>query len=102
MKGEYRMGHGHRNMYNLTGQPGWMRLGYSPGWAGRSPSGLGPCAEYMLAGRWPTPMGAFTPPQAWAGAGGEVEFLKAQADRMQQTLAQISERISELEKKEEQ
>ena len=92
------MGYGHRNMYNLTGQPGWMRLGYSPGWAGRSRSGLGPCAEYMLTGRWPAAMGWSTPPQNWSAAGGELEFLKAQANRMEQTLAQISERISELEK----
>jgi hypothetical protein len=24
-------GYGHRNMYRLTGLPGWMRFGYSPG-----------------------------------------------------------------------
>ena len=91
------MGNGHRNMYKLTGQPGWMRLGYSPGWAGRRPSGLGPCAEYLVTGSWPAAMGSFTPPQTWAGAGGELEFLKAQASRMEETLAQISERIDKLE-----
>lgn len=91
------MGYGHRNMYNLTGQPGWMRLGYSPGWAGRSRSGLGPCAEYMLTGRWPAATGSFTPPQSWPAAGGELELLKAQAERLEETLAQLRERISKLE-----
>lgn len=44
-----------RNMYYMTGLPGWMRFGYSPGWVGRSASGLGPGAEYMMTGQWPTP-----------------------------------------------
>ncbi|MDI6831190.1 MAG: DUF5320 family protein [Actinomycetota bacterium] len=94
------MGYGHRNMYYLTGQPGWMRLGYSPGWAGRSRSGLGPCAEYILTGRWPAPAAPFAPPTAQAGFAGELELLKAQAERMEQTLAQIRERIDKLEKEE--
>ena len=45
-----------RNMYYATGLPGWMRLGYSPGWMGRSPGGLGPCAQHLMAGQWPAPM----------------------------------------------
>ena len=36
------MGHGHRNMYRLTGLPGWMRFGYSPGWGGTPP-----CVDYL-------------------------------------------------------
>jgi hypothetical protein len=92
------MGYRHRNMYYLTGQPGWMRFGYSPGWVGRSPSGLGPCAEYLLTGRWPAGAATFTPPSAPTAFGGELEMLKAQAERMEQTLAQLRERISKLEK----
>ena len=46
---------GHRWMYYATGLPGWMRFGFSPGWVGRSPSGLGPCASYLMTGSWPTP-----------------------------------------------
>ncbi len=42
-------------MYYATGLPGWMRFGYSPGWVGRSPTGLGPCASYMMTGTWPIP-----------------------------------------------
>ncbi len=48
-------GYGNRNMYYLTGLPGWMRFGYSPGWVGRSPTGLGPAANYLMTGQWPTP-----------------------------------------------
>ncbi len=29
--------HGHRNMYYQTGLPGWVRMGYSPGWNGQPP-----------------------------------------------------------------
>jgi len=42
-------------MYYLTGLPGWMRFGFSPGWLGRSPTGLGPAASYLMTGQWPTP-----------------------------------------------
>jgi hypothetical protein len=42
-------------MYYATGLPGWMRFGFSPGWIGRSPTGLGPCASYFMTGQWPTP-----------------------------------------------
>ncbi len=92
---------GYRNMYHATGQPGWMRFGYSPGWAGRSRSGLGPCAEYLLTGRWPT---AAAP---WFGRGGqagravgpgELETLKAQAERLESMLEQLRQRIADLEK----
>ena len=55
-----------RNMYYMTGLPGWMRFGYSPGWVGRSASGLGPGAEYMMTGQWPTPQMA----AAWQGMQG--------------------------------
>lgn len=48
-------GHGNRYMYYLTGLPGWMRFGFSPGWLGRSPTGLGPGASYLMTGQWPTP-----------------------------------------------
>jgi hypothetical protein len=91
------MGRGYRNMYNLTGQPGWMRLGYSPGWVGRSASGLGPCAEYMLTGRWPVGTAPFAAGPAGTGTAAELELLKAQADRLEQTLDQIRERIDKLE-----
>ena len=43
-----KMGFRHRNMYNLTGLPGWIRFGFSPGWSGRSPTGLPPTAQWIL------------------------------------------------------
>ncbi len=99
LKGGIEMGRGCRNMYYLTGQPGWMRLGYSPGWVGRSRSGLGPCAEYFLTGRWPGGVSPFASAQAPFGASGELEVLKAQAERLEQTLSQIKRRIEELKEK---
>jgi hypothetical protein len=59
-------GHGHRWMYYATGLPGWMRFGYSPGWVGYSPTGLGPAAEYLMTGQWPTPQMA----AAWQAGPG--------------------------------
>lgn len=103
-------GYGCRNMYRLTGLPGWMRFGYSPGRAGRSPSGLGPCAEYLMTGRWSNPEMA----QAWqagpaagfaAGAGfvggpeRELELLRSRADFLSCQLDAVRRRIEELEKK---
>jgi hypothetical protein len=43
------MGYQWRRMYYLTGLPGWMRFGYSPGWVGRSPTGLPPTAEWVMS-----------------------------------------------------
>jgi len=53
-------GYRHRYMYYLTGLPGWMRFGFSPGWLGTSPTGMGPGATYLMTGTWPTPQA-----QAW-------------------------------------
>lgn len=100
----------YRWMYYATGLPGWMRFGYSPGWVGRSPTGLGPCAQYLMTGRWPTP--AMT--AAWGAGpwfyGGpapsatpaeqELQMLKAQAEALGRQLDQIAKRIEELEKQE--
>ncbi|MGQ9514488.1 MAG: hypothetical protein ACUVTL_05500 [Thermoproteota archaeon] len=43
------MGYRWRRMYYRTGMPGWMRFGYSPGWVGRSPTGLPPTAEWIIS-----------------------------------------------------
>jgi hypothetical protein len=91
-------------MYNLTGQPGWMRFGFSPGWVGRSPSGLGPCAQLLLTGQWPAPQAAAAVPQGPAFAGSpaidpeaRLEFLKNQAGVLEQQLAAIKSQIENLE-----
>jgi len=112
---------GHRWMYYATGLPGWMRFGFSPGWIGRSPTGLGPCASYMMTGSWPTPQaqaywqgmqsgqapypyyggGWAMPPQAFGAGfapGQELEMLQEQADMLKQQMEEINSRIAELEK----
>jgi hypothetical protein len=107
-------------MFELTGLPGWMRFGYSPGWEGRSPSGLGPCAQYLVHGSWPTPQmnsawqegqGPFPPPPGFAtlydpwGAAEltpeqELDFLKAEARQVQDELTAIEARIQALQREE--
>ena len=114
-------GHRHRWMYYATGLPGWMRFGFSPGWVGRSPTGLGPCASYLMYGTWPTPQaqaywqalqGGQTPYPAcpyppWGGLGvspapylpeQELDFLKNQSEVLKSQLQAIENRIEELEK----
>ena len=94
----------HRNMYYLTGQPGWMRLGFSPGWVGRSPSGLGPCARLLLTGQRPAPQATAEMPQGPGFAGSpaidpeaRLEFLKNQAGFLEQQLTAIKSQIENLE-----
>ncbi|MRG77255.1 MAG: hypothetical protein C5S33_05770 [ANME-2 cluster archaeon] len=94
---------GHRNMYYATGLPGWMRLGYSPGWVGRSPGGLPPTVQYLRTGTWQTPL-----PQAqWQGMQTgipampeqqELSMLESQAAMLEQQLEQIKKRLEELNK----
>jgi hypothetical protein len=110
-------------MYELTGLPGWMRFGFSPGWMGRSPSGLGPCAQYLISGQWPTPQmdlawrqgqipysqapgfpmpGFATPYDPWGAAevtpDQELNLLKAEAQQVRDELQAIEKRIADLEK----
>ena len=110
-----------RWMYQLTGLPGWMRFGFSPGWAGRSPMGLGPAAQYLKYGTWPTPQTSYawqqgeipfstmpgfprpgfpTPYDPWGAAeltpDEELNFLKAEAELLEDELAGIEIRIKEL------
>lgn len=97
-------------MYRLTGLPGWMRFGFSPGWLWRSPTGLGPAATFLMTGQWPTPqMQAW-----WNGIGGyyqpastktmnlspqeELQELKEQAKELQEELEAVLQRIKELER----
>jgi hypothetical protein len=105
----------HRRMYYATGLPGWMRFGFSPGWLGRSPLGLGPCASYMMTGTWGTPQaqaywdalqsGALASiwpwgvPYGWLTPDEELGFLKAQAEMLAQQIESVNMRISELEQK---
>ncbi|HDS44530.1 MAG TPA: hypothetical protein ENN68_00245 [Methanomicrobia archaeon] len=112
-------GYRRRNMYYLTGLPGWMRFGYSPGWADRSPTGMPPGAQYLTqTGQMPqfaswlqqqAPAAAarvgmpFGPTPAPAGMPAlskeqEIELLQAQAQMLGDQLAQIKKRLEELKK----
>jgi len=94
-----RGGRGRRNIYRLTGLPGWMR-GMAPG---------GPCAQFLLTGHWPTPqmqaawqaMQAGQPVAATAvpaDAQAQLGWLRTQAQFLKQQLEQVEVRIAELER----
>lgn len=112
----------HRRMYQLTGLPGWMRFGFSPGWMGRNPWDLGPCAHYIMRGQWPTPqMDSFwqygsypsdplpgfprpgfpSPYDPWGASeltlDEEIDILKAEAEMLEDELSYTEQRIKELE-----
>ena len=114
----------HRWIYHMTGLPGWMRFGFSPGWMGRSPSGLGPAAQYLIQGTWPTsqmnyawqqgqvpfssipgspPVGFPAPYDPWGATKlppeEEINFLKAEAELLEDELFGIEKRIEKLEGK---
>lgn len=113
------MGNRHRNMYYLTGLPGWLRFGYSPGWIGRSPTGLPPTAQWLTqSGMLPqflSYLGANTPyaegvPQATPqtpttfgmpfGPGltkeQERQMLEQQMTALQSSLDTIKKRLEKL------
>ncbi len=75
-------GRGWRHMYYATGLPGWMRFGYSPGWAAWQ---AGPW-DYGATAPGPMPRDQ------------EMQMLKDHAEALKAELDQISARIEELEK----
>ena len=103
-------GYGRRNMYYLTGLPGWMRFGYSPGWVGRSPTGMPPGAQYLTqTGQMPqfaswiqqqAPAGAPVAPMGMAAMPKEQEIsmLESQMQMLGDQLEQIKKRLEELRK----
>lgn len=98
-------GYRHRYMYYLTGLPGWMRFGFSPGWGT-----LPPGAQYLMTGSWPTWQANYT----WANMPQtspfdpygvfqlrkeqELQLLKQQENFLRAQLEQMEKRIQELEK----
>ena len=90
---------------------GWMRFGFSPGWAGRSPTGLPPAAQYLMdtGGQLPrftsymgqaateSAMPAGMPPVAsQLPKEQEVAMLESQAKMLEQQLEQIKKHLEEL------
>lgn len=82
----------HRHMFNATGQPGWMRLGYSPGWANRGGQGLGPCAQLLLGGLQSA--GAVPPATKEARA----QALRVRAEALASQLEALQAEIDALER----
>ena len=113
-------------MYYLTGLPGWIRFGYSPGWVGRSPTGLPPTAQWLMQSgmmpqymQWLQSQAPMVPPaaQPQAPIGGtptpapfgalytpqyseeqERQMLEQQVQMLNSQLEAIRKRIEELSK----
>ncbi|KYH40124.1 MAG: hypothetical protein AYL32_013350 [Candidatus Bathyarchaeota archaeon B26-2] len=114
------MGYRYRRMYYLTGLPGWIRFGYSPGWLGRSPTGLPPTAQWLMqSGLLPqfmqylqttaptavpptTPTTAPTPLQApfapQLTKEQEKQMLEQQVKMLESQLEALRKRLEELSK----
>ncbi len=91
-------------MYYLTGLPGWIRFGYSPGWVGRTPGGLPPIFWLGRPGYVPPATPPVTTPPAPYLTGTlpretELQMLKQQRDYLKSLLENIENRIRELEEK---
>ena len=110
-------------MYYLTGLPGWIRFGFSPGWIGRSPTGLPPTAQWLLqSGLLPqymqwlqtaapttvpptTPAGAQTPPAQFPTPFApqltkeqEKQMLEQQVKMLESQLEALRKRLEEISK----
>ena len=100
------MGHGWRNMFYLTGMPGWMRFGYSPGWGGMPPGAqylqatgqLGQFASWLGATGYPTAPGVWPYYGVPASREQELQNLKAQKEALERQLDLLAKRLEELEK----
>ena len=95
-------GYRHRYMLNVTGHPGWMRFGFSPGWQGVSPTGLPPAAEYLKqTGQMPQ-FTSFVQQQAPFAQQPEmlkeqeIAMLTTQANALEEQLKNIRKRLEEL------
>ena len=99
------MGYRWRRMYYLTGLPGWIRFGYSPGWLGRSSTGLPPTAQWLiqsgLAPQGPqqqaSPMPSF-PIGPTITKDQEKQFLEQQVKVLESQLETVRKRLEELKK----
>lgn len=110
------MGYRWRRMYYATGLPGWLRFGYSPGWVGRSPTGLPPTAEWLMAsGQMPqylqylgttttgipqtfTPQASMPPFGAPLTKEQEKQMLEQQVTAIESQLEAIRKRLEDVRK----
>jgi hypothetical protein len=88
-------------MFYLTGLPGWMRFGYSPGWGGMPPgaaylaqTGQFPAFQSWLSAQGPWAAG----PWGWGQPSREQEiaWLQGQAQALEAQLNAIKQRLEEL------
>ncbi len=100
-----------RNMFYMTGQPGWMRFGYSPGWGGMPPgaqylaqTGQVPACQAWMGRQTPVPPWWGAAPAPWvaqqASREDEMGWLTAQAESLEAQLAEIRQRVDELSQEE--
>ncbi|KUK26038.1 MAG: hypothetical protein XD60_1810 [Acetothermia bacterium 64_32] len=79
-----------RNMFYLTGLPGWMRFGYSPGWGGMPPG-----AFYLAQ------TGQFPPFWGWQPSREqEMAWLEGQVQALEAQLGELKRRLEELSREE--
>ncbi len=93
-------GRGYRWMYYLTGLPGWMRFGFSPGWGG-----LPPAAQYLIQTGQVPQFASFlqarapvipAAPGLQMSKEDEIRMLEEQAKLLEDQLKQIKKRLEEL------
>ena len=101
------MGYRYRWMFYLTGLPGWLRFGFSPGWIGRSPTGLPPTAQWILqSGLLPQYMqwiqtaspAALYPIVPQMSKEQERQILEQQVKALESQLEALRKRLEELSK----
>ncbi len=108
------MGHGHRYMYYMTGLPGWMRFGFSPGWGGFPPAAqylqqTGQLPQFMsylqqqmpMMPAMPTSMPQQVPTMQQMSTPQmtkeqELSMLEQQANMLEQQIEAIRKRMEEL------
>jgi len=104
-------------MYYLTGLPGWMRFGFSPGWLGRSPTGLPPMAQWIMQNSSyqgmpesyyprpfyppsPTSPSPYNYPPTVPTKEEEKRILEEQLNYLESQIEAIKQRIKELSREE--
>jgi len=89
-------------MYYMTGLPGWVRFGFSPGWRGRGQGNLPVGAQYLMqSGQVPQFMSYIQRQQIsypQLTKESELNILESQAKFLEQQLEQVKKKIEELKK----
>lgn len=92
------MGYRWRRMYYLTGLPGRLRFGYSPGWLGYSPTGLPPTAQWLIQSGSVLQPTQQLPVSLYPTKEQEKQFLEQQAKTLESQLEFLRRKLEELKK----